>query len=191
MNLILERFNVWGFRFINDLAGHNIWLDGFMVFVADKMGYLMILGVLFLAWQSSNRLKTLLLTIGSAILARVAFVELIRYFVYNPRPYLVLEKVNILINHEVSSSFPSGHTTFYFALAMGVYLCNNRAKPSSGLYGHKKAGYVYFILAGLMGIARIFVSVHWPLDILAGAGLGIATAALIKMGSNYLKQKTR
>src|SRR3990167_9829755 len=166
MDLILERFNVGGFRLINDLAGHNVWLDWFMIFAADKMGYLMILGVLFLAWRSSNRFKTLAITIGSAILARVVFVELIRYFFYSPRPYLVLEKVNILMNHEVSSSFPSGHATFYFALAMGVYLYN------------KRFGRIYLCLAGLMGLARIFVSVHWPLDILAGAVLGIATAVL-------------
>jgi len=78
MSLILEKFNLVGFRLINDLAGHNFWLDKFMIFAADKMGYLMILGVLFLVWRSSNRLKILTLTIGSAILARGVFVELIR-----------------------------------------------------------------------------------------------------------------
>src|SRR3989338_4324990 len=150
---MLEKFNLGEFRLINDLAGHNFWLDRFMIFAADKMGYLMILGVLFLAWRSSNRLRVLLLTIGSAILGRRLFVELIRYFVYSPRPYLALEKVNILMNHEASSSFPSGHATFYFALAMGVYLYN------------KRAVHVYFILAGLDGFARIFVSVHLPLDV--------------------------
>src|SRR3989344_7789121 len=130
MSLILEKFNLVGFRLINDLAGHNFWLDKFMIFAADKMGYLMILGVLFLVWRSSNRLKILTLTIGSAILARGGFVELIRYFVYNPRPYLVLEKVNILMNHEISSSFPSGHVAFYFALATGVYLLNKNPTPT-------------------------------------------------------------
>lgn len=167
MNSILEKFNLVGFRLINDLAGHNIWLDRFMMFAADKMGYFLIFGVLFLAWRSSNRFKILIITIGSAILARVALVELIRYFFYNPRPYLALEKVNILMNHEVSSSFPSGHATFYFALAVGVYLYN------------KKTGLSYLILAGLMGFARIFVSVHWPLDIIAGAVLGWATVLMI------------
>lgn len=168
MNLILERFNLAGFNLINSWANRNEVLDWFMIFAVDKLGYIIILGVLFLAWRRPNKFKTLLLTIGSAILARVVFVELIRYFFYNPRPYLVLEKVNILMNHETSSSFPSGHATFYFAMAMGVYFFN------------KKSGWIYFALAGLLGFARIFVSIHWPLDILAGVALGIFTAYIMR-----------
>lgn len=198
MNLILEKFNIEGFRLVNDLAGQNIWLDRFLVFTADKMGYFLVLGVLFLVWKSSNRIKVLAVTIGSAIIARAVFVELIRYLFYNPRPYLVLENVNILMNHEFSSSFPSGHAAFYFALAMGVYLVNKNPAPTFstdrqsdrvwGWYG-ARAGWIYFILAGFMGFSRIFVSVHWPLDILAGAVLGVITAILFNYLINYQKQK--
>ena len=104
----------------------------------------------------------------SAIVARFVFVEAIRFFYYNPRPFLVLENVNQLINHETTGSMPSGHASFYFALATGVCLYN------------KKAGYIYLILAGLMGFARIFSGVHWPLDIIVEAVLGIGTAILSK-----------
>ncbi len=168
MHLILEKFNVGGFRWLNDLAGHNVWLDKFMVFAADKMGYLLILFVVVLFWKKSYFKKIVFVSLGSALVARFVFVGIVRYLFYSPRPFLVLENVNQLMNHELESSFPSGHVSFYFALAMGVYLYN------------KKAGYIYLILAGLMGIARIFVGVHWPLDILAGAGLGILVAYIVK-----------
>src|SRR3989344_3854304 len=141
MDLILEKFNLAGFDLINSWANRNEFLDWLMIFFADKLGYLMILGVLFLALRSSDKFRTLLLTIGSAVLARVLFVELIRYFFYNPRPYMILEKVNILMNHEVSSSFPSGHAAFFFALASGVYL------------GDRRWGKAYFVLAALIGFA--------------------------------------
>ena len=170
---ILSDINLEGFRFINNLAGHGVWLDRFMIFAADQMGYLMILGVMFLAWKSSNKFKVLIITFGSAIIARAVFVEFIRYFIYSPRPFAILENVNQLIAHEPTSSFPSGHASFFFALAMGVYLYN------------KKAGTAFLWLAALIGFARIFTGVHWPLDILAGAGLGVVTAILV----NYLKQK--
>ncbi|MBI2062119.1 MAG: phosphatase PAP2 family protein [Candidatus Yanofskybacteria bacterium] len=168
MDLILEKFNLGGFGLINDLAGHNVWLDRFMIFAADKMGYLLIVALLVLFWKKDYFKKVVFVSLGSALIARFVFVSVIRYFLYSPRPFLVLEHVNILMNHELESSFPSGHASFYFALAMGVYLYN------------KKIGYIYLILAGLVGFARIFVSVHWPLDILAGAVLGTTTAYIMK-----------
>ena len=177
MDLILEKFNVGGFRLINNLSGHNVWLDWFMVFAADKMGYLLIISVLVLFWKKEYLKNVLLVSWGSALMARFLFVAILRYLLYSPRPFLVLENVNRLMNHELESSFPSGHATFYFSLAMGVYLYN------------KKAGWIYFSLAGLVGVARIFVSVHWPLDILAGAMLGIATAVLFKWIFDSFKQK--
>lgn len=168
MTLILEKFNLSGFRSLNDLAGHSVWLDRFMVFAADKMGYLLIVSVFILFWKKDYFKKLIFVSFGSAIVARFVFVAILRYFLYSPRPFLILDNVNRLMNHEFESSFPSGHATFYFAMATGVYLYN------------KKAGYIYFVLAGLMGVARIFVSVHWPLDILAGAGLGIVVAHITK-----------
>lgn len=173
MSSILEKFNVGGFRLINNLAGHNVWLDKFMIFAADKMGYLLILFVLILFWKKSYFKKIVFASWGSALVARFVFVGIVRFLFYSPRPFLVLENVNRLMDHELESSFPSGHASFYFALATGVYFYN------------KKAGWVYFALAGLLGFARIFVSVHWPLDIIGGALLGVATAWLV----NYLKQK--
>lgn len=188
MSSILEKFNVGGFRFINDLAGHNIWLDKFMIFAADKMGYLLILSVLIIFWKKDYFKRIVFVSLGSAIVARFVFVSMFRYLIYSPRPFLVLENVNQLMNHEIESSFPSGHATFYFALAMGVYLYNKNPAPSNSADHQQKgrtwygarAGYIYLILAGLMGVARIFVGVHWPLDILAGAVLGIAIAHIIK-----------
>lgn len=175
MDLILEKFNVGGFRLINDLAGHNVWLDKFMIFSADKMGYLLILLVLILFWKKDYFKRVIFVSLGSAIVSRFVFVAVFRYLFYSPRPFLVLERVNVLMNHQFESSFPSGHASFYFALAMGIYFYN------------KKAGHIFLILAGLMGFARIFVSVHWPLDILAGAVLGAMAAVLFERVSNYLK----
>ncbi len=116
----------------------------------------------------------LVVAFGSAIISRFIFVNIIRYFYYHPRPFLVLSDTVQLTDHEMVSSFPSGHASFYFALATGVYLYN------------KKAGYIYFVLAGFMGLARVFVGVHWPLDIMAGALLGI----LVSLGGRWVYGKS-
>ena len=141
------------------------------------MGYLLILFVLIIFWKKDHFKKAVLVSLGSAFVARVVFISIFRYLIYSPRPFLILENVNILMNHEFESSFPSGHASFYFALATGVYLYN------------KKAGRIFLALAGLMGLARIFVSVHWPLDIIAGAGLGIATALVVNKVLTCFQEK--
>ncbi len=154
-------------QIVNGWAGGNYWLDQFMVFSADKLGYLLIAFVVGVFLINKTKYQNMVVVaLGSAIVARFGLVALIRFFYYHPRPFLVLQNIHQLMNHEMESSFPSGHAAFYFALANGVYLYN------------KKAGLAYLALAGLMGFARVFVGVHWPFDILAGAVLGIVTAVL-------------
>ena len=153
------------FRQINGWAGQINWLDQLMIFSADKLGYALVAVVLAFVLINKNKYRDMaIVALSSAVVARFSFVALIRLFYYHPRPFLILQDVKQLMNHEIESSFPSGHAAFYFALATGVYLYN------------KKLGRLYFVLAGLMGFARIFVSVHWPLDILIGTVLGIGVA---------------
>jgi len=72
-------------------------------------------------------------------------------------------------------SFPSGHAIFFFALSAVAYSFN------------KKLGIFFLICSIIMGIARIFVGVHWPSDILGGAVLGIMVGAVISR--LYIKNK--
>ncbi len=185
------------FREINNWAGQNYYLDRFMIFSSDWLGYFLILLLitpllltffirnnLISSWARFVLLKwtyykeMVVVALMSALVSRFVFAAAIRLFYYHPRPFLVLHNFNLLIARDMESSFPSGHASFYFALATGVYLYN------------KKAGLIYLVLASLMGFARVFVGVHWPLDILAGAVLGILTAVLTKkIYVDYLKEK--
>lgn len=70
------------------------------------------------------------------------------------------------------NSFPSGHTTTAFALAMWVFLLTHRTR-------YRWWGYGALVLAGLVGLSRIYRGVHYPADVLAGALLGVLWGALI------------
>jgi len=104
-------------------------------------------------------------TIISAVLARFVIVELIRWVWQRPRPF-VQNNVNLLLTHN-ASAFPSGHAAFFFAVSTIVYFYN------------KKAGILFFIASFLICLARVFSGIHWPLDILAGAIVGVLSGWVV------------
>jgi undecaprenyl-diphosphatase len=78
-----------------------------------------------------------------------------------------------------SGAFPSGHAATAFAAAT-VIACDSRrlAIPA-------------YSLAALVAWSRVYVGVHWPLDVIGGAALGILVAiALLKL-SEALRRSLR
>lgn len=151
------------------MVGKNILLDQSMIFLAKYLPYLIVLAFIF--WFLRNRRKNwyiFSISLGLAIVARFGIVFLIRLFYYHPRPFVVLDDIGQLLDYNLSSSFPSGHAAFFFALATGTHLFN------------KKAGTVLLVLAGLNGFARVFVGIHWPADVLFGAFIGILVTIVFK-----------
>ncbi len=158
------------FLFINNVAGRWFFLDQLMVFFAVYLVFVIIVTVLIFeikgylhpVWAARWR-NMAVVALGSALVARFGVVSLIRLFYYHARPYLVIVETHLLVARDSASSFPSGHTTFVFALATAVYAYN------------KKMGAWFYLMACLVGFARIFVGIHWPYDIGVGAILGILT----------------
>jgi len=75
--------------------------------------------------------------------------------------------VHALVPRPHSHSFPSGHATTSFACATVLALLIPRlALP-------------LFVLAAAIAWSRVYVGVHFPLDVLAGAGLGLGIGAFV------------
>lgn len=158
------------FTLINNSAGKWWPIDWLGIFLAEYLAYLLILTAIFLFLKEKNRLRRIYffaLAALSMILARGIVAESIRFFYKKSRPFSAL-KFEPLINHSTNGSFPSGHAAAFFALALAVYFFD------------KKWGWWFLTAALLMGIARVFVGVHWPLDILAGALIGLGSGFLVK-----------
>jgi len=141
-------------------------LDWLGIFFAQYLAYvlLLIFFVLVLAEKNWQR-RVYYFSFGalSLLLSRGLLTEFIRYIVYRPRPFLVLG-IEPLINHNDVAAFPSGHAAVFFALAVVIYYLNRRW------------GMRFLIAAMIMGIARVYTGVHWPLDIVGGAIIGILSA---------------
>jgi undecaprenyl-diphosphatase len=165
----MSTFNIAVFRFIHNFSGRNIFLDGLGIFFAEWLPYLLVLGFLVLVlYEQGSRRKVYLFVEGAlaVILSRGIITTAIHFFYYHARPF-VYYGISPLIS-ESGSSFPSAHAAWFFALAMTVW------------YANRKWGWWYFFLATLMGIARIYAGVHWPLDIIVGAVIGIASAMFVR-----------
>lgn len=92
--------------------------------------------------------------------------RLFKPLVARPRPFAAEPSMVLLISPPGGFSFPSGHTGASFAAASALYFEGNRLwRPAT-------------VLAGLIGFSRMYLFVHYPSDVLAGAALGILTGWL-------------
>jgi undecaprenyl-diphosphatase len=159
------------FNSINGLAGHWPILDQAGIFFAEYFQYLLGLVLVFVVLFSTEKTRKAFMTftaVLAALLARFAVKGLILIFYANPRPYAGDFSTHQLVSTpgEDFQSFPSGHALFFFAAAAAIYCYD------------KKLGLAFFAAATVIGLARIFVGVHWPSDVLAGAVLGTITGLL-------------
>lgn len=97
------------------------------------------------------------------------------------RPYEVIEGLTRIIEAQSDRSFPSGHTAN--SMAVGVILWEISQKwenlVDKKLYFPKAAGWFVLILSVLIGLSRLYVGVHYPTDVLAGAVIAVLDAAIV------------
>ena len=92
------------------------------------------------------------------------------------RPPLANPDPEPLVRLPATGSFPSGHATVAFACATILALAVPRLAPP------------LFALAGLVAWSRVYVGVHYPLDVLAGAVLGVVLAFAIAAAARFLRR---
>ena len=80
-----------------------------------------------------------------------------------PPAVYVEEAINIVGKAYHRNSFPSGHTLTAFLIASTAYFFIER----------KRTKWLLLLTAAGVGISRVLVGVHWPIDVLVGAALGI------------------
>lgn len=172
------------FASVYSFAFKNVWLDSLIIFFAAYWEYVIPVVLLFYLWAPKSRrqeLKSRSIVVGlavfSAVVARFGLANLIRYFYPRQRPF-VFEGIDTLITQNpLEASFPSGHATFF--MAMAVYLL---------LSGNKKLGWFMFTSAILISVARVGAAIHWPSDVIVGWILGAAVSWVVfKLSRKYVK----
>lgn len=103
----------------------------------------------------------------SVILADQISANFIKDIVGRLRPCRELDNINLLVHCGSGKSFPSAHATNNFAAAviLSHFFSKNR--------------YYFFSIATIVALSRVFVGVHYPIDITAGAILGVAISSTL------------
>lgn len=121
-------------------------------------------GFLHLAGRPRTALFVIAATGGGALAS-----SLLKAAFSRPRPDIVPHATEV-----ATASFPSGHAmvSAVVFLTLGALLARQAAAPPLKLY---LVG-VATVLAGIIGVSRVYLGVHWPSDVLAGWAAGAAWA---------------
>ena len=105
---------------------------------------------------------------------------LLKNAVARTRPYELVEGLQILVSRPHDFSFPSGHSGASFAAACAMY-------PNLP----RRWGVTLAVLAALIALSRLYVGVHFPTDVLAGAVIGICLGLLANALLRWGEKKWR
>ena len=181
-------YNTALFYLINNGLQSNI-LNVFMPFITNfgsTIACFIICGLIYLF--GGIRAKKVAILALLALFISSAAVYFIKHIIVEPRPFLALSNVHQLVSEsEIYCSFPSGHTTSSFAAATVIGL-----KYSIEILNRKlRLIYPLLAFAAVIGFSRVYVGVHYPLDVILGGLIGIISALVVlKYENNIFSNET-
>jgi len=154
------------FRLVNQ-AGQNSFFDWFMPFMTDLKNFTYVLVLLggYIVWRERKGGLVFLIFIGLTLAITDPFSSrLLKEWVGRIRPCQVLGGVRLLTDCNTSYSFPSSHAVNIFAAAFFLSPMFRRLAP------------LIFGIAAVVGYSRIYIGIHYPLDVIGGAAIGLLIA---------------
>lgn len=169
--------NTFLFNAVHQGAGYWPVLDRFFIILTSYIAYAVIILVfcrIFFAVPLHTRdpLKRLH-RMGQAtelfisLFFTQAIVWALKVLVAYPRPFIALEDITPLVSAAPFESFPSAHAALTMALAIAV------------LPYRKQLGHILIAFSLVVALSRLYVGVHYPLDIAAGLLIGFVIPKLI------------
>jgi membrane-associated phospholipid phosphatase len=133
------------------------------------------LAIAVIFFIANERLLAYELILGTLTLWLV--VELVKFLIHRPRPFIRLTQARIVGYRPIGRSFPSGHTSEAFFMATLM---------ASHFHASFWVVFLLYTSALLVGITRLYVGAHYPRDVLAGAILGSAWGLLGVIVDGYV-----
>ena len=155
---------------------------GFLDYIMPKITFLgsgglvwIIITLIYLIRRDTRRTGIMLASV--LILGLIIGNGMLKNIIARERPNGLNPSVQLLIGNPTDFSFPSGHTLASFEGAVSLILY------------HKKSGIAAVVLAALIAFSRLYLMVHYPLDVITGVILGTAFAIIASKLSDILIKK--
>lgn len=160
--MTLSELNLSLFSWINASPEASNTSIHFAIFIANDLLYCMIL--LFAWFWLRGNYDTKKQILKAFIFTSIAILisQCISHVYYHPRPF-VMEVGRTLIYHAPNGSFPSDHMLIFSTIAFSYLFSAQR-----------KLGIFLLIMAWLVAWSRVYLGVHFPLDMLGAFLLAFA-----------------
>jgi undecaprenyl-diphosphatase len=163
---MFEQLNKLLFSLINADPGLAGWRLVGAVFAAEWVIMLVPAGLVMLWIRGSGRAREAAVRAFMTAVCALTLSMVIGMMWPHPRPFVAAVGATFM-HHAADSSFPSDHATSMFSVALALVLSRSRA-------AHQFAA-VLLPLAVLVAWSRVYLGVHWPLDM---AGAFVVSAAM-------------
>ncbi|MCG9057087.1 phosphatase PAP2 family protein [Laribacter hongkongensis] len=168
----VEQVNRLLFLAINPSVHPGYLMDGIARFSAVYLIFLIVPVLLLLAARGRSAIRPVSVIV-LAILYSSVLAHLVASLVQHPRPF-VDGLGMLLIEHGPSPSFPSRHMAVACAFALGLVF----------QYGFRKT-WPALVLAGIVGWARVYVGVHYPVDMLGSVAVALVSYRAARMSVDF------
>jgi undecaprenyl-diphosphatase len=134
------------------------WRAGLIFTVAGIVRALLNKKVAMAAWQ----------TVLAVLLASLLANGIIKSVIHRPRPFAASATLQVVGDRPTSESFPSGHAAT--AVAGALLLASTWPQARAAIWA----------VAAIVAVSRVYIGVHYPTDVIAGALVGLAAGWFVR-----------
>lgn len=164
------------FFLIFGLSNQFFFLDALMIYITNYLIFVTALLLFFLAKDGGLKERKAFLISLLSIPFAILLIKIIHLFYFELRPFITHQFLPLVMEAN-NASFPSRHVTIMAIFAF------------ASVFYKLQWSFLIVILMALVGVSRIYVGVHYPIDILGGVIVGFISVLISKQIIRFIKVK--